>query len=166
MSIIAITVVHTVISLIGIITGLVVAGGFVAGRRLDGWVGLFLLTTVLTNATGFLFPLKPFLPSHVLAIISLVVLAFVIPALYVKHLAGGWRRVFVVGSVFALYVNMFVLVNQLFLRLPVLLASAPTQKEPPFVVTQLLTLALFVWLGWAADRGFRGEAATKGSSER
>jgi hypothetical protein len=160
MSIITITVAHTVISMIGIISGLVVVGGFIAGRRLDGWVGLFLVTTVLTNATGFLFPLKPFLPSHMLAVISLVVLAFVVPALYLKHLGGGWRRTFVVGSVFALYVNVFVLWNQLFRRLPVLLASAPTQKEPPFVVTQLLTLALFVWLGWAADRGFRGAGAT------
>ena len=151
------TLIHVVLSILGIFAGCVVAGGLVAGKRLDGWTGVFLVTTVLTSVTGFGFPLVHFLPSHVVAIISLVVLAAVIVARYVKHLAGPWRRTYIVGTVLALYLNVFVLVNQLFLRLPALIVSAPHQNEPPFVVTQLLVLALFVWLGRAALKGFRAE---------
>ncbi len=154
------TLIHVVLSLIGIVAGLVVAGGLVAGKRLDGWTGVFLLTTVLTNVTGFGFPFVTFLPSHAVAILSLVVLLFVIVARYWKDLVGAWHGVYVVGSVLALYLNVFVLINQLFLRLPALLASAPTQKEPPFVVTQLVVLALFIWLGRAALKGFRAKSAS------
>jgi len=153
------TLIHVVLSLVGIVAGLVVAGGLVAGKRLDGWTGVFLLTTVLTNVTGFGFPFVTFLPSHAVAILSLVVLLFVIVARYWKHLVGAWHGVYVVGSVLALYLNVFVLINQLFLRLPALLASAPTQKEPPFLVTQLIVPALFLWLGRAALKGFRAESA-------
>jgi len=153
------TLIHVVVSLVGIIAGLVVAGGLVAGKRLDGWTGVFLVTTVLTNVTGFGFPFVTFLPSHAVAILSLVVLALVIVARYWKHLAGAWRRVYVVGTVLALYLNVFVLLNQLFLRIPALIAAAPHQKEPPFLVTQLVVLALFIWLGRAALKGFRGESA-------
>jgi hypothetical protein len=153
------TLIHVVLSLVGIVAGLVVAGGLVGGKRLDGWTGLFLLTTVLTNVTGFGFPFVSFLPSHGVGILSLVVLPIVIVARYWKHLTGGWRRVYVVGTVLALYLNTFVLIVQLFRRLPALIAAAPTQKEPPFLVTQLIVLALFVWLGAAAVKGFRGEAA-------
>ncbi len=147
------TLIHVVLSLVGIVAGLVVAGGLVSGRRLDGWTGLFLLTTVLTNVTGFGFPFVTFLPSHAVAIISLLVLSIVIAARYGKHLAGRWRGVYVVGAVFALYLNVFVLVNQLFRRIPALIVAAPKQQEPPFVVTQLLVLAVFIWLGRAAVRG-------------
>lgn len=153
------TLIHVVLSLVGIFAGLVVAGGLVAGRRLDGWTGLFLATTVLTNVTGFGFPFVAFLPSHAVAILSLIVLCAVLVARYWKRLAGSWRRVYVVGAVVALYLNVFVLLNQLFRRLPALLVAAPTQKEQPFLATQLLVLALFVWLGRAAVKGFRGEAA-------
>jgi hypothetical protein len=149
------TLIHTVLSLIGILAGLVVAGGLVAGKRLDGWTGVFLVTTVLTNVTGFGFPFVTFLPSHGVGVVSLVVLAVVIVARYWKHLVGPWRGVYVVGTVAALYLNVFVLVNQLFLRLPALLVSAPHQKEPPFLVTQILVLAIFIWLGRAAFKGFR-----------
>jgi hypothetical protein len=154
------TLIHVVLSLVGIVTGLVVAGGLVAAKRLDGWTGVFLLTTVLTNVTGFGFPFVTFLPSHAVAIVSLVVLLLVIVARYWKHLVGAWHGVYVVGTVIALYLNVFVLLNQLFLRLPALLASAPTQKEPPFLVTQLVVLALFIWLGRAALKGFRAESAS------
>ncbi len=147
------TLIHVVLSLVGIVAGLVVAGGLVAGQRLDGWTGLFLVTTVATNATGFGFPFVTFLPSHAVAIISLVVLAVVIVARYVKHLSGIWRTVYGWGTVLALYLNVFVLVNQLFRRIPALVVAAPKQTEPPFVLTQLLVLALFVWLGRAAVRG-------------
>ncbi len=149
------TLIHVVLSLLGIVAGLVVAGGLVAGKRLDGWTGVFLTTTVLTNITGFGFPFVTFLPSHAVAIISLVVLPVVIAARYWKHLMGLWRKVYVVGTVFALYLNVFVLVAQLFLRIPALVVLAPKQNEPPFALTQLLVLVLFVWLGRAALRGFR-----------
>ena len=156
------TLIHVLFSLVGILAGLVVAGGLVAGKRLDGWTGVFLVTTVATSVTGFGFPFVTFLPSHAVAIVSLVVLPVVIVARYVKHLNGAWRGVYVVGTVFALYLNVFVLIAQLFLRLPALIAAAPTQKEPPFLLTQLIVLALFVWLGRAAVKGFRAGSAAIG----
>jgi hypothetical protein len=115
------------------------------------------VTTIATSVTGFGFPFVTFLPSHAVGIISLVVLAVVIVARYAKHLAGPWRRIYVVGTVVALYLNVFVLLVQLFRRLPALIVAAPKQQEPPFVLTQLLVLGLFVWLGRAAVRGFRTE---------
>jgi len=149
------TLIHVVLSLVGIFAGLVVAGGLVAGKRLDGWTGVFLVTTVATSVTGFGFPFVAFLPSHAVGIISLVVLAAVIVARYVKHLTGAWRGIYVWGVVLALYLNVFVLLVQLFRRLPALIVAAPKQQEPPFLVTQLVVLALFVWLGRAAVKGFR-----------
>jgi hypothetical protein len=83
----------------------------------------------------------------------------VLAARYWKQLDGRWRGVYVVGAVFTLYLNVFVLVVQLFRRVPALIVSAPKQSEPPFVATQLLLLVLFAWLGWAALRGFRPAAA-------
>ena len=149
------TLIHVALSLIGIVAGLVVAGGLAAGKRLDRWAVVFLVTTILTSATGFGFPFVKFLPSHAVGIVSLVVLPVVIVAHYVKHFARGWRRIYVVGVVLATYLNVFVLVAQLFLRLPALRVAAPTQSEPPFAITQGLVLALFVWLAVAADKGFR-----------
>jgi hypothetical protein len=156
------TLIHVVLSLVGIFTGLIVAGGFVAGKRLDGWTCVFLVSTVLTNVSGFGFPFVSLLPSHIVGIISLIVLAIVIVARYWKHLAGAWHGVFVVGAVLALYLNVFVLLAQLFLRLPALIVAAPTQKEPPFLVTQLIVLALFIWLGRAARRGYRAGSVAWG----
>src|SRR2546421_7156914 len=151
------TLVHVVLSIIGIFAGFIVAGGLIAGKRLDGWTGVFLVTTVATSVTGFGFPFVAFLPSHAVGIISLVVLAAVIVARYGKQLAGPWRKIYVAGTVVALYLNVFVLLVQLFRRLPALIVAAPKQQEPPFVVTQLVVLALFAWLGRAAVRGFWGE---------
>jgi hypothetical protein len=148
------TLIHVALSLVGILAGMVVAGGLIAGKRLDGWTGLFLVTTVLTNVTGFGFPFVVFLPSHGVGILSLIILPVVIAARYWKQLAGPWRGVYVVGAELDLYLNVFVLVVQLFRRLPALVVSAPTQKEPPFLVTQLLALALFIVLGRAAFKGF------------
>jgi hypothetical protein len=150
------TLLHVVLSLVGIFAGLVVVGGLAAGKQLDGWTTVFLVTTVLTSVTGFGFAFVTLLPSHVVGIISLVILPVVIVARYWKHLTGGWRTVYVVGTVLALYLNAFVLIVQPFRRVPALIVAAPTQKEPPFVVTQLLVLVLFVWLGRAALKGFRG----------
>lgn len=155
------TLIHVVLSVVGILAGLVVAGGLVAGKRLDGWIGLFLVTTVLTNVTGFGFPFRTLLPSHILGGLSLLLLPVAIAARYWKHLTGAWRQVFVVSTVVALYFNVFVLLVQLFQKTPALIVMAPTQKEPPFLVTQLLVLALFVWLGRAAIRGFRAESAMR-----
>ena len=153
------TLTHVVLSLIGIVAGLVVAGGLVGGRLLNRWALVFLVTTALTSITGFGFPFVTLLPSHIVGIVSLVVLAAVAVAQYVQHLAGGWRRVYTAGVVLATYLNTFVLVTQLFRRLPALLVTAPTQSEPPFALTQLLVLVLFVWLGVGADRGFRASHA-------
>lgn len=152
-NIITFTVVHVVLSLVGIVAGLVAVGGMVSGRRLEGWIALFLGTTVLTNATGFGFPSPQFISSHYVGILSLLILPVVLFARYRKHLVGPWRGVFVVGSVATLYLNVFVLVVQLFRRLPALLVSAPTQSEPAFVVSQLLVLAMFIQLGRAAWKG-------------
>lgn len=155
------TLIHVVLSLLGIFAGLIVAGGLVAGKRLDGWTGLFLVTTVLTNVTGFGFPFRTLLPSHIVGDVSLLLLPVAIAARYWKHLTGAWRRVFVVSTVLALYFNVFVLLVQLFQKTPALIAIAPTQKEPPFLVTQLVVLALFVGLGRAGVRGFRAESAAR-----
>src|SRR5947207_13078904 len=118
------TLLHVVVSLVGIFAGCVVAGGLVAGRRLDGWTGVFLVTTVATSVTGFGFPFVTFLPSHSVGIISLVVLAVVVVARYVKHLAGAWRRIYVAGIVVALHLNVFVRVVHLFRRLQDLVVLA------------------------------------------
>lgn len=149
------TLTHVVLSLVGIVTGLVVAGGLAAGSLSPRWALVFLITTVAANATGFGFPFVSLLPSHVVGGISLVVAAVVIVAQYVKHFAGRWRAAYAVGVVLATYLNVFVLVTQLFRRIPALIAAAPTQSEPPFAITQLLVLALFAWLGTAALKGFR-----------
>jgi hypothetical protein len=87
--------------------------------------------------------------------LSLVLLAVCLAARYWKQLEGGWRATYVVTAVAAVYFNVFVLVVQLFVKTPPLAQLAPTQQEAPFTVTQALVLALFVWLGWAAVRGFR-----------
>ena len=149
------TLLHTVLSLVGIVAGLVVAGALATGTRLDRWPAVFLVTTVLANASGFGFPFVKLQPSHIVGAVSLVVLAAVIVADYIKYLAGAWRTTYAVGVVLATYLNVFVLVAQLFKRIPVLFVAAPTQSEPPFALTQLLVLALFVWLGVVAVKGFR-----------
>ena len=155
LSIATYTLLHTVLSLVGIVTGLIVAGALATGTRLDRWTAIFLITTVLANASGFGFPFVKLLPSHVVGAVSLVVLAGVIVADYVKHRAGAWRTTHAVGVVLATYLNVFVLVAQLFKRIPVLFLLAPTQSETPFALTQGLVLVLFVWLGVAAVKGFR-----------
>ena len=149
------TLIHVVISILGIVAGLVVVGGLMAGARLDGWTAFFLATTILTSATGFGFPFTKVGPPHVVGALSLVLLAVCLAARYWKQLGGRWRATYVVTAVAALYFNVFVLVVQLFVKTPPLAQLAPTQKEAPFAVTQALVLALFVWLGWAAVRGFR-----------
>jgi hypothetical protein len=149
------TFVHVLISLIGIVTGLVVAYGLLTARRLDRWTAIFLWTTLLTSVTGFMFPVHKLLPSHVLGIISIVVLAVAFPARYKFHLAGAWRRTYVISAMLALYLNVFVLVAQLFMKVPALHVLAPTQSEGPFKLTQLVVLVAFVVLGVLATIRFR-----------
>ena len=149
------TLIHVLISVVGIISGLVVVGGLMAGARLEGWTALFLVTTTLTSVTGFGFPTAAVSPAQIVGGLSLVVLAACLAARYWMKLAGGWRTTYVVTAVVATYLNVFVLVVQLFAKTPALTQLAPTQQEPPFALTQALVLALFVWLGWAAVRGFR-----------
>ena len=147
--------IHTLISLIGIVSGFVVVAGMLGGKRLDSWTALFLLATVATSVTGFGFPFAVLLPSHKIGILSLVILAIAIVARYVRHLAGASRWIYVVCALVAQYFNCFVLVVQLFRRVPALQALAPTQSEPPFAVAQLVVLLLFVWLGVLAVKRFR-----------
>ena len=149
------TLLHVVISLVGIASGFVVMYGFLKGRPLNSWAAIFLTTTALTSITGFGFPFTHLLPSHKVGIVSLIVLAVTIPARYVFHLAGPWRRIYVIGSTVALYFNVFVLVVQSFMKVPALHALAPTQTEAPFAVAQLLVLAAFVVLGAFAAKRFR-----------
>jgi hypothetical protein len=157
------TLVHVIISLIGIGSGLPVLAGLLNGKRLDGWTALFLSTTIATSITGFGFPFDHLLPSHIVGIISLVVLAVAAYARYGAHLAGGWRRVYVIGAVVALYLNVFVLVVQLFRRVPALTALAPTQSEPPFAIVQLAVLVAFAALGVLATKRFRDQPAGRGA---
>ena len=154
------TLFHVLLSLAGIVSGLVVAGGLASGRRLGDWAAVFLVTTAATSITGFGFPSSALLPSHVVGIISLVVLAVVTVAL-TRKLVGPWRRIYSSGVVAATYLNSFVLVVQLFRRLPDLSELAPTQSEPPFAIAQLLVLASFVWLGVAADSGVRSAPSVR-----
>jgi len=157
MTISTFTFVHVLLSLVGIGSGVVVMFGLLAGKPLDGWTALFLATTVATSVTGFGFPVDHLLPSHKVGIISLVVLAVAILARYALHLAGAWRRIYVVCAAVALYLNVFVGVVQAFQKVPALAAMAPKQTEPPFVVTQLVVLALFMVLTIVAAKRFRGE---------
>jgi hypothetical protein len=146
------TLFHVLLSLIGIGTGLVVMYGFLKQKSYETMTAWFLATTVLTSVTGFFFPVDRFLPSHAFGIISLLILPLAILGLYVYRLKGAWGRVYVASSVTALYLNCFVLVFQLFLKVPPLKALAPTQSEPPFAIAQGAVFLLFVWLGVAATR--------------
>jgi hypothetical protein len=148
------TFVHVVLSLIGIAAGIIVFFGFIGDAPLRGLTALFLSTTVLTSATGFGFPFSKLLPSHIVGIISLVVLAIAIYALYGAKLSGAWRWIYVVTASIALYLNVFVLIVQLFLKVPALHALAPTQAEAPFVAAQAVTMIAFIVLGWFAVRRF------------
>jgi hypothetical protein len=152
------TLVHVVISLVGILSGFVVVFGLLASKRLDGWTAVFLTSTVLTSVTGFLFPIHRLTPGHVVGVISLIVLAVAIYARYQRRMAGGWRQSFVISSVIALYLNVFVLIVQMFRKVPALKAMAPTQSEAPFKIAQLVVLALFVVLAILASIRFHDAA--------
>jgi hypothetical protein len=153
MSISTFTTLHVIISLIGIASGFIVLYGLFTGKRLPAWTALFLLTTVLTSVTGFFFPLTSITPALIVGVISLVVLAAAIYALYVGRLASRWRWVYVVTALTALYLNVFVGIVQAFQKLPFLTKLAPTQSELPFLIAQVAVLAIFVLSGiWTVRR--------------
>ena len=151
------TFVHVVLSLIAIFSGFIILFGMFGAKRLDGWTALFLLSTVATSVTGFLFPFHRFLPSHAIGILSLIALAIAIVARYPLRLAGAWSRIYAVTAVIALYLNVFVLIAQLFQKVPALKPLAPTQSELPFLIAQCVALALFIVLGSFAAKKFRSE---------
>lgn len=149
----AFTLVHVVLSLVGIGSGLIVMYGMLRGKRMDSGAALFLATTVLTSVTGFFFPFHKITPGIVVGVISLIMLAVAIVARYAKHLQGGWRSTYVITAAVALYLNVFVLVVQLFQKVPDLKALAPTQSEAPFVVAQVVVMAIFlVWTIFAVKK--------------
>ena len=155
MSIETFTFLHVVLSLVGIMTGFVVVAVMLQNGPIAGGNGFFLVTTILTSVTGFFFPLKTFGPPHIVGVISLVVLAVALFALYGRKLAGPWRWVYVIAAIFALYLNVFVGVVQSFDKFAYLHKFAPTGSEPPFAVAQGLVLVLFILAGILAANRYR-----------
>jgi hypothetical protein len=145
----ALTLFHVLSSLIGIVAGFVALLGWLRHASARRWTLVFLITTIVTSVTGFMFPFTQFLPSHGVGILSLLVLPVAVIGRYVYRLTGAWRWLYTVSAVTALYLNVFVLFAQLFLKVPALKALAPTQTEPPFLMAQVLNLAFFIWLGVA-----------------
>lgn len=161
MSLSAFTTLHVIISLIAIATGLVVLAAMLRAERLGKWTAIFLATTILTSVTGFMFPIAGFTPALALGAISLVILALAVAARYAFHLVGPWRWIYVVTALAALYLNCFVLVVQMFRKLPALHTLAPTESEPPFQIAQGALLVLFIVLGFLATRRFHTAPATR-----
>lgn len=155
MSLSTFTTVHVIISLVGIASGLVVIGAMLANRPLGAMNLVFLVTTIATSVTGFFFPFKTFGPPHILGVLSLIVLAAALWALYGARLAGAARWIYVVSAVVALYFNVFVGVVQAFGKIAPLHALAPTGGGPVFGGAQGVVLLLFVVLGYRAVRSFR-----------
>ncbi len=155
MSIPAFTLLHLVISLIAIGSGLIAVGGMFASHRLPVTTALFLLTTVLTSVTGFLFPIHGFTPGLGVGIISCVILLIALYAYYGKHLTGAWRWIYVVTAIAALYFNIVVLIVQSFQKVAALTALAPTQSEPPFLTAQVAMMAIFILIAIVALIKFR-----------
>lgn len=148
---------HVAISMIGIFAGFVVMGGMYASHKLPIWTAIFLFTTILTSATGFLFPITIFTPALAVGILSLVILLVALLALYVYRLAGWWRFVYVATALAALYLNFFVFIVQSFQKVTFLQHLAPKQAEPPFVITQSVVLLTFIVLGVIALWKFHPE---------
>jgi hypothetical protein len=152
------TLLHVAITLVAIASGLIVLFGMLGAHRMPGWTALFLATTILTSVTGFMFPIQGFTPALGGGIISLVILAIALLALYGKHLAGAWRWIYVATAVTALWFNVFVLIVQTFQKISIFQTLAPTQSEPPFLIAQGVALAAFLVLGIMAALRFRPAA--------
>ena len=155
MSVGAFTILHVIITLVAIGSGLIVVGGMFASNRLPLTTALFLFTTALTSVSGFLFPIHGFTPALGVGIVACVVLAVALLALYKERLVGPWRWIYVITAVVSLYLNVFVLVVQSFVKVSALNALAPTQTEPPFAVTQVSVLAIFILITLIAVIKFR-----------
>jgi hypothetical protein len=164
----ALVLAHTAISLIAIVLGFVVLYAMLGAKHLHRTALWFLVTTFLTTLTGFIFFQRDqILPSHITGIVALIVLAPTVYALFLRKLAGGWRRAYVIGAVISLYLNVFVLVVQLFLKVPAIHAlapNAPVNPEPPFKIAQGLVFVLFVVVGWLAVKRFRSAPIASGAA--
>lgn len=158
------TFVHVAISLGAIVAGFVVACGMLRSMSLPRWTALFLTLTFLTSATGFLFPIRGLTPALATGIIALLVLPLPIVGRYRMRLRGRWRATYVITALFSLYLNVFVLVAQAFMKIPALKALAPTQREPPFAITQGIVFAGFVALTIAALKRFHSHRASSADS--
>jgi len=148
------TFLHVFLSLVGIATGIFILFGLLSSRKLSILTSLFLVTTVATSLTGFFFPFKGVTPGIILGILSLIVLILAIVALYVKHLEGTWRAIYVVSACLAFYFNFFVLIAQSFAKVPALHSIAPSQASPGFAITQLAVLLIFILLTVRAVKAF------------
>src|ERR1700732_1988549 len=157
MSLSTFTLLHVVISLIAIVAGIIVMFGMLGSNKMPGLTAIFLLFTILTSATVFLFPFEKLLPSHVIGILSLVLLVIACFALYVMKLSGAWRWIYAVTALLSLYFNVFVLVIQSFLKVPALAAVAPGNPPsgPVFGVVQGIVLVFFILMIIGAIRRFR-----------
>src|ERR1700758_1949392 len=161
MSIGAFTILHVIITIVAIGSGLIVVGGMFASHRLPVTTALFLFTTALTSVSGFLFPIHGLTPALRVGILACVILAVALFALYKEHLVGAWRWIFVVTAVASLYLNVFVLVVQSFVKVSALNALAPTQTEPPFALTQAVVLAIFILIAIIAAVRFRPSTSVR-----
>jgi hypothetical protein len=157
------TLIHVIISLVGIASGFGTVAGLLGARVFPRWTGVFFATTVATSVTGFFFPFRGFTPAFAFGVVSLFLLAVAIYALCVRRLAGVWRKTYAVTDLMALYLNFFVLIAQMFTKVPEIRALAPTQTEPPFLVTQLLATAMFVGMGFLAVTRF-GSASLRAAA--
>ena len=154
---------HTILSLVALVAGAAVIAMLIGDRRPDLWTILFLLTMIATDVTGFMFPFSKLLPSHYTGILSLVLIALALLGQYVFRFAGAWRWIYALTMGIAVYLNFFVFVTQLFLKVPALHAlapHAPDNPEPPFLIAQGILLVIFIALIWKSVRNFRGAAAT------
>ncbi len=157
----AFTLLHVVITLVAIGSGLIAVGGMFASQKLPGTTALFLFTTALTSLTGFLFPIHGFTPALGVGALACVILAIALFALYKERLVGAWRWIYVITAIISLYLNVFVLVAQSFMKVSALNALAPTQSEPPFAITQAAVLVIFIVIGLIAAVNFRPVTAAR-----
>jgi hypothetical protein len=149
---------HTILSLIAIGTGACLILAMSKDARPGYCTLAFLVSMILTDVTGFLLPAPKLLPSHIFGILSLALIAAALVANYVFHFAGIWRAVYAITMGIAIYLNFFVLVTQLFLKvgfLHALAPNAPDKPEAPFAIAQLVVLAIFAWLIWKSVKNFR-----------
>jgi len=149
------TTIHVIISLVAIVTGFIAVFEMIGNKRLGLWNTIFIWTTVATSVTGFGFPITGVTPGIIVGVISLVLLAVALAALYGQHFAGPWRWIYVVTAIGALWFNVFVLIVQSFQKIDALKALAPTQSEPPFQIAQGVALVLLVVLAVIAVRKYR-----------